>query len=377
MSPLMRNRLLALGLGLAGLTLAVGAPYAPADGADGVARPGAPVAHAARVGARVDAQEVPDTLAVGDRRCLSRRAEDCLTEPVPTDEPHGAVCAVCHEMWSKDRTPIQSARACSGGECHADPAGLAPFHRTVDDDVLDQCLACHAPHGFRVGGGGDDCRVCHTAGGSPVTWAGAEASRSLPAELDFAHPDHATVACVTCHGADARHGTVVVADRRDCRSCHHTRPQVDDCTGCHRVDEVRATSFTVTKPFEIRIGSLDRPLRTVVFDHANHWRTECAVCHTGGIDLETAQGADCSGCHLEHHEPTADCTGCHETPAAGAHDRNAHFGCGGAGCHDPVPEGIRSAPRTRPLCLSCHTDLADHMPGEKCVDCHVLPPATP
>jgi hypothetical protein len=209
-----------------------------------------------------------------------------------------------------------------------------------------------------------------------VTWVGKESTpRRLPAGLHFRHDEHTSVACGTCHGAGARHGTVRVTGREDCRACHHTMPLVSDCTRCHVVDEVRATSFAVTKALEIRIGSLDRPVRTIVFDHANHWRTNCSVCHTGGVDLETARGADCSGCHLEHHEPTATCRNCHETPAPGAHDRNAHFGCGGAGCHDPVPAAIRSAPRTRELCLACHRDLVDHESGRNCADCHILPPS--
>jgi hypothetical protein len=193
--------------------------------------------------------------------------------------------------------------------------------------------------------------------------------------LAFAHGDHDAVACGTCHGESARHGSVTVDGREDCRACHHTAPVASDCTRCHVVGEVRATSFAVTKALDISIGSLDRPVRTIVFDHANHWRTECSVCHTGGPDLETAQGADCSGCHREHHEPTATCRSCHEAPAPGAHDRDAHFGCGGTGCHDPAPAGIRSAPRTRELCLSCHRDLVEHKVESNCVDCHVLPPS--
>lgn len=316
-----------------------------------------------------------DTARVGDRRCLTRRAEDCLVEPVPVDEPHEAVCAVCHDMWNAAQ-PAQTARPCSGGECHKNPVTASDFHRTVAASVLTQCTACHKPHDFRVEGGAEACSTCHARGGAPVTWAGAPAPLRLEAGLDFGHDDHDAVACVTCHGENAGHGTVHVRERADCRGCHHTAPLANGCTSCHEVSEVAGTSFTVTKPFEIRIGSLDRPVRTVLFRHADHWQhTGCAVCHTGGIDLETAQGADCSGCHLEHHEPTASCMTCHEQPAPGAHDRTAHFGCGGQGCHDPVPAGIESAPRTRELCLVCHQDRVDHQPERTCVDCHALPPA--
>lgn len=336
----------------------------------------APASHA---GSQSDTPQVEatrqDTARVGDRRCLTRRAEDCLAEPVPFDEPHEAVCAVCHDLWEV-RRPAQTARACSGGGCHGDPASASPFHGTVSAAVLGQCTACHKPHDFRVSGGAATCGTCHVTGGSTVTSEGDESSRRLPAGLHFVHGDHGTVACGTCHGENALHGSVRVQGREDCRSCHHTAPLVSGCTGCHVVEEVRETSFEVTKRLEITIGSLDRPIRTVVFRHSDHWQhTGCAVCHTGGIDLETAKGADCSGCHLEHHEPTAHCVTCHEVPAPGAHDRSAHLGCGGAGCHDRAPAGIRSAPRTRELCLACHQDLVDHKAGRTCVDCHVLPPS--
>jgi len=332
------------------------------------------------LGASVGAEQAvaapsQDTVRVGDRRCLTRRAADCLVEPVPVDEPHGAVCAVCHDLWD-GKHPAQTARACSGGECHRNPAWASPFHGTVSPAVLEQCTACHRPHDFRVEGGPASCASCHAGGGAPVTWAGEQTPPRLPAGLDFDHGAHTAVACGACHGENAGHATVAVAKRQDCRSCHHTEPLVSGCTSCHDVAEVAGTSFAVTKPFEITIGALDRPVRTVVFHHADHWQhTGCAVCHTGGVDLETAEGADCSGCHLEHHEPTASCMTCHAPPAPGAHDRSAHFGCGGQGCHDPVPAGIAGAPRTRELCLVCHQDLVGHKPERTCVDCHVLPPS--
>lgn len=354
-----------------GLTAVAVMTIAAEVGLSGRGRRGARDAGAAPVTAV--AVSASDTVPPGDRRCLTRRPEDCLDRPVPVDEPHQAICSVCHRLWER-RTLSQTARSCSGGGCHARPEAAAPFHRTVSSGALAQCTACHLPHGFRVEGGGTACSACHEAGGASVAWRGAARTRRSSSMLAFRHPDHASVACARCHGEDTRHGTVLVRDRSECRACHHAEPLASDCTQCHRIDEVRATSFTVTRTLEIRVGALDRPVRTILFDHAKHWRTVCTVCHTGGPDLETARGADCSGCHLEHHEPTAPCRTCHEAPARGAHDRNAHFGCGGPDCHDPVPDAIRSAPRTRELCLVCHRGLVDHEPGRDCVDCHALPP---
>jgi len=314
-----------------------------------------------------------DTVQAGDRRCLTRRPEDCLADPVPADEPHGAVCGVCHDLWA-DRPLVQTARSCSGGECHADPENLTPFHRTVDPKTLSQCTECHRPHDFRVRDRGERCGTCHEGGGLVASWATPPPALELAPGLTFDHDDHPGVGCAACHGAGAAHTTLKLRTIEDCRSCHHTPPESDDCTSCHVVDEVRDITAEVSRSLDIHVGSLDGPRRTLVFDHAKHWGTECSVCHTGGHDMSTTGGADCSGCHLDHHDPTADCSACHEPPADGAHTRDAHLGCGGAGCHDPLPAGIRGAPRTRQLCLACHRDMSQHEPGRICVDCHILPP---
>ncbi len=337
---------------------------------------GFPAPSTARVPQAVGARQGVDTVEAGDRRCLSSRAGDCLAEPVPVDEPHGAVCSLCHDLWKKQ--PLaNSVRSCSGGDCHAHPETLTPFHRTVDSATLSQCTSCHLPHGFRVTGGGRECKTCHVAGGALVSWATTPKPLKLPSGLTFSHDDHVTVACAACHGAGPQPGTQKLTSVETCRSCHHSPPLSLHCTRCHVPDEVRATSFDVTTRLNIHVGSLSGPVRTIRFDHAKHWRTDCAVCHTGGIDLETAKGADCSGCHLNHHEPTANCSACHEPPASSAHTRTAHLGCGGAGCHDPVPAGIQEAPRTRQLCLACHRTRTDHQVGKTCADCHALPPAEP
>ena len=187
--------------------------------------------------------------------------------------------------------------------------------------------------------------------------------------------DHTGVDCEKCHGTQQSHGTLVVTSIEDCRGCHHRPPLSRDCTRCHSPESVSAVTLQVTRSLNIRIGSLDRPLRNIVFDHTKHVALGCAECHTQGSDLRAAVGADCSGCHLKHHGPTSDCSQCHQPPAEGAHDLDAHMGCTGTGCHDPAPEGIANAPRTRQLCLACHTDQKQHRPGKVCADCHRLPAA--
>jgi len=313
-----------------------------------------------------------DTVRNEDLRCLTRRPGDCLDAPVSRDEPHGALCATCHDMWSPS-VPANVTRSCTDAGCHSGAASLSTFHRTVHADALADCVHCHTAHAFRVPENGEECRACHKGGGTRVEWVDARSSHGLAAPAAFAHVDHELVACSRCHGSGDQHGTLTVVTLEDCRSCHHDSRNPETCDGCHAAGLRSGAQLMVTRSLDIRIGSLDRPLRLLPFDHTDHGSVACTDCHTRGSGLRTAAGADCSGCHLQHHEATSDCSLCHEPPAPGAHDAESHLGCAGAGCHANAPEAIRGAPRTRALCLACHTDRGDHKPDKTCSDCHRLP----
>ena len=319
------------------------------------------------------ASQQADTLRSDERRCLTRRPEDCLPAPVPADEPHGAVCATCHNLWDRS-IPPNVTRSCTDAGCHAGATPLSIFHQTVHPDALSDCVHCHRAHEFRVPESGAECAACHRGGGSLVDWVSATPTHGLRAPAEFRHADHGTVECSRCHGIGRQHGTLEVTSLEDCRSCHHSAPLADDCTRCHEPAALSGVPLKVTRSLDIRIGSLDRPLRVLTFDHDYHLEVGCAECHTRGSDLRAAAGADCSSCHAQHHLPESDCSQCHQPPAPGAHTLDAHMGCSGAGCHASPPEGIRTAPRTRALCLACHTTLVDHEPGQVCADCHRLPP---
>jgi hypothetical protein len=191
-------------------------------------------------------------------------------------------------------------------------------------------------------------------------------------EVPFVHDDHVSVSCSSCHGVGYAHATLKVKSKDDCRACHHASSAQPDCLECHSRESVDALDIHVSRALAIDIGSVDHPVRWLPFEHRVHTATACSTCHTEGMELSTGGGADCSTCHAQHHEPTADCSACHARPAADAHDARAHLGCGGTGCHD-APAAIRDAPRTRSLCLVCHRDRAEHMVGQQCSGCHILP----
>jgi hypothetical protein len=310
-----------------------------------------------------------------DLQCLTAREEHCLDRPMSQDEPHGAVCATCHDMVAQVR--FGDVRAtCTGAGCHERPELLTPFHRGLTAGVLSNCVGCHDPHDVMVPGGGDNCVACHTPGvrmAEPRSFERhALPGRPSALDLTFRHAQHEQVDCHSCHSSERAHGRTFVAGLRDCRSCHHTQPLATDCTRCHATPELKILDTGVPRTMNIVLGSLNRPRRLLPFDHHAHSEIECTACHTGGLALSAAQ-TNCSGCHAAHHQPDVSCIQCHNQPAPTAHTRDAHLGCAGAGCHDAAPASVRDVPRTRPFCLSCHQDLVDHRPEGNCADCHTLP----
>jgi hypothetical protein len=109
------------------------------------------------------------------------------------------------------------------------------------------------------------------------------------------------------------------------------------------------------------------PVRTrqVPFAHRTHRDLECKGCHTSGIKLAVVR--DCQSCHSEHHTDERACGSCHSSPKA-LHEREAHDGCGGAGCHTNAT--VLALTPSRAACLACHDDQKNHKPKRECAECH-------
>lgn len=193
------------------------------------------------------------------------------------------------------------------------------------------------------------------------------------AALDFSHAQHRNLDCLVCHSVEQQHGTVVITELRQCRECHHTGELAANCTACHGPDQFRGERHLVSQTFNLSAGPTYT--RQIVFSHIQHQGLSCTDCHRAPLTMGVTVG--CAGCHEQHHAADTQCMACHTNPPRGAHTVQAHVGCAGAGCHEPVPGEVAGVPRTRNLCLGCHQEMINHFPRQNCADCHRLPPPAP
>lgn len=238
----------------------------------------------------------------------SKRGTDVL-------RPEKAICADCHDVEDFD--------AC--GTCHVDgddPAGYAEIEVKVD-------LFSHAAHVEA----GYECAACH--GADPA------ALRPMPTKAEC-RSCHVTASdlqdCGVCHSAGAEyvpsnhgpgwewwHGVEAGHDSQACSNCH---AQVD-CQDCHSGDNVRPRSHALNFAFNHAVQA-----------RANE--TECATCHS--------DASFCSSCHvaeqvLPRNHSRADWV--MPSGDGGAHSIEATFDIEGCvACHDAGPDS--------PICANCH-----------------------
>jgi hypothetical protein len=309
-----------------------------------------------------------DTLALALRpqreQCLSCHAMRALVVDFPVHDPHAGACGACHDPHEQT-TPAQAVQSCAVGGCHARVDTVTAYHRGLTPNVLSQCTSCHSAHEFRAP---TECLQCHQdIFERPPVMAVLQLGRPRADAIRFQHAQHRTVDCAACHETTRTHGAIAIASFAECRECHHTGPVSMQCTNCHERAELRQP-YRVPQPMRIAGGAART--RQLPFEHGPHATESCNACHTPGL-TQTAANVTCTSCHEQHHRPDTQCRACHERPSPQAHTTLAHVTCTGAGCHSPTP--FQGVPRTREVCLSCHTDLVDHMPNRNCADCHALP----
>lgn len=197
----------------------------------------------------------------------------------------------------------------------------------------------------------------------------------------FPHPSHADVACVTCHAGvpgHSMHSRVACSEchaappggnarptTAECNACHHGPSQTRACSACHGDRTPPPRDIVFSASFSVRPA----PTRmTLPFDHARHAGNACSTCHVAGGGIVPAP--DCGSCHESHHDEARRCLTCHTGQTLNMHGRDAHLGCGGAGCHqDPT---VNALEETRSVCLVCHAQQENHEAGTECSLCHLV-----
>lgn len=361
---------------------------------------------------------VTGPLTPGLSQCTSCHEMEVLWDDYdPAADPHDARCGACHNPHEQEN-PDLALRSCTSAGCHGRPDTLTTFHVGLPEQVTEDCTGCHAPHVWERDG--DDCAACHTeipgaktatAGAvaaaeresdvgkgtlprssSPVTLVadarpaagallyvhGAAFSRdgevSAPSrqETSFDHAEHTSVPCTDCHSNRTQHGEVTVKTQSDCFSCHHSTrtASAQGCGGCHSEREIgRVNRVTMTLDMDV----WENPrLRSMPFDHDAHGELRCVDCHGGGTRQRVQ--VSCTACHEDHHTPAAStsCASCHEEHREPVHTADVHVqGCTGSGCHTE-PRYSRME-RTREFCSTCHQEMINHEPQDRCVSCHLVP----
>jgi hypothetical protein len=256
-------------------------------------------------------------------------------------------------------------------------------HRPLDRGGQDAlCLDCHEEQRedqrTRTGFHGRSaavlsaaaCRACHSEHlGRDADVVGLFAETFDHRETDFPlEGGHASVACGSCHPAEASHREAPDA----CVECHreddpHGEAMDDDCAECHSAASWKEARFDHDKT--------DFPLRGA------HGSVACLLCHPA--PTAPSPPTDCVGCHRldDVHRKTlgTDCASCHGverwSQASFDHGKDTDFALRGAherleclACHTAPPE----SGETSSDCISCHRSRDVHAGrnGSACGTCH-------
>jgi len=330
----------------------------------------------------------------------------------PTHDKHGGQCGWCHDPH-KQATPQAAFTTCMNAGCHAKADTLTPLHRGLPNGMLARCGDCHSAHTWSVSG--TACIRCHsdifraahaarppirTASGRtdttavgawwrPITWLarhvvprgapslslaapwpveGPTETRPVTADTlpRFDHKIHRAVPCASCHNSEQLHGALTLHSVTDCLACHHTSSPAMNCGHCHQPAELAGRDSVSTPiPMAARATLVSRPLP---FAHGQHTSIGCQNCHVQAVTLAPRS---CANCHADHHRASLDCEACH-APALSAHNRDAHLGCSGSGCHNDA--AVLALAPTDNVCMACHQHLGDRHPHgtRECTACHGL-----
>lgn len=200
-----------------------------------------------------------------------------------------AVPAHAHARQQQVRRPFRHAShdaiACS--RCHSS----IQEHGRVNIAVPRDCFACHHAADQRA-----TCADCHDGAAlrdRPYAIAQTFQIAARPAEqrvLPFAHAEHGSIACTTCHTEPL----TLAARAIDCASCHAEHHDASaSCTRCHV--EAPAAAHPAASHVTCTGAGCHLPQP---FTEQPRTRTLCLSCHQAYAE----------------HKPAGNCVDCHVLP---------------------------------------------------------------
>jgi len=285
-----------------------------------------------------------------------------------------ADCGVCHStadapgtnapsftVYFVDHTNLNNN--CTTAGCHDSSSSAGTY-------------AASSSHGPT---NGNDCEICHVAGG---TWA--------PAVFDHSNVSRNT-RCDSCHngtdsiGKAAKTNPSHVVTTEDCRLCHNTetfagatfdhRGIVDNCASCHNGNTAtgKPTRHVPTND-DCSVCHQTTGFIPGTFDHVGIV-DNCQSCHDGALATGKIDAVD-------HVLTNQDCGVCHNTtgfiPATFDHT-GINNNCARSGCHGDAATGKNNGHLDTTLdCSNCHTTATfvggtwfhDASTANNCLSCH-------
>jgi hypothetical protein len=195
------------------------------------------------------------------------------------------------------------------------------------------------------------------------------AKRTQNAVFDHGQPEHAKVACESCHARSLNDAAAVDPQRPPhaaCSGCHSSENYLNVstaeplCATCHPAKEILdASQKTRVLPFPTQLHQFG----VGAFSHRAHTGYDCGTCHTGGAGVAAKSfpaHPECYSCHVHQAgQKFGRCQDCH----AGANESLVFNHAAGAG-------------RDYNFRHSGHTKRKDGA-AIACATCHVLTPEAP
>lgn len=313
---------------------------------------------------------------------LHERCAGCHTQQFK-DASH-PICLTCHTKSGSSEVKafpkIQSFDVQFNHSAHFKETNCSTCHKNSGDGMTvpngsnahATCFQCHTSDKIVGEKNIGSCSTCHQEG-TPTHFTDTVKTIGF----NFNHSKHNGLNCQSCHNPSSDNKMSVInvsmhsGETNSCTTCHNGQKafganQFSDCRRCHQ-------EVANVKSFGIK------------FDHANHTKTDCAVCHKSGgkgITFNIPNGQTAHSTCFQCHSPmkgggnftTSKCFQCHQVGGnndispppqtiAGNFNHSKHKSLDCKSCH-ASSQGNMSAPtvamhkatKSGLSCASCHNN---------------------